>query len=74
MIYKNEDGSIYKLELGEKCFKPTQETGLSGVIDVTDSDLREIVEVINYLINKTKKIDVLEKDVDRMDKFSNNND
>jgi len=45
MIYKNEDGSIYKIELG----------ALSALAGEYSHDGREISEVLNYLLQKVKE-------------------
>jgi len=44
MIYKNQDGSIYKIKLG---LKPVDTFGMRAL---TAEEISEIEEVLNYLI------------------------
>ena len=51
MIYRNKDGSIYKLEFG---IKPATESGIEN--DNTE-EIYEITEVLNYLLDKQYESD-----------------
>lgn len=68
MIYKNEDGSIYKIEFSISPAIPDYEINErvseiekkliapSNAINSNKEKLGEIVEVLNYLLKKTKHL------------------
>ena len=59
MIYKNEDGSIYKIEKKDADFSSIGDNHteiIAKEISAINKSINEINEVLNYLLKKTKII------------------
>ena len=54
MIYKNEDGSIYKIEKVD--FEVDGMGSISPEICANGKSINEIIEVLHYLLKKTKHL------------------
>ena len=62
MIYKNEDGTIYKIEFNKEILNNLH---FPDSVVETLSD-KEVIEVLNYLLSMVNK---QEKVIDRLDDF-----
>ena len=61
MIYKNEDDSIYKIEIPLSPAMPSQGVNENEVIkfnaiNSNREQIEEVAEVLNYLLKKTKHL------------------